>query len=260
MQIKHPDFQILKENFEATSDYCLVIPVINEGYKLTSLLEKIKNLSFNNFDILVVDGGSNDGSIERTVELDFVDYVLLRKEEGKLGTQLRCAYWFLMFEKNYKGIITIDGNNKDNPNAIEIFLKKLDEGYDFVQGSRFIDGGVSVNLPIMRYLGIKLIHKPILNLFSKYKWTDTTQGFRGYSKRFITSDKVSIFRKIFTGYELLFYLSYIGPKLDFKCTEIPTERIYPKGEVPTKISGLKSYFNIIFTLIQVKIGKFNVPE
>ena len=40
-----------------------------------------------------------------------------------------------------KGIITIDGNNKDDPEAIPHFIESLNKGIDFVQASRFIKGG-----------------------------------------------------------------------------------------------------------------------
>ena len=39
------------------------------------------------------------------------------------------------------GVLTIDGNNKDCPESLDIFIKKLDEGFDMIQGSRFIKGG-----------------------------------------------------------------------------------------------------------------------
>lgn len=41
-------------------------------------------------------------------------------------------YWAL--ERGYRGVITIDGNNKDSIEDIPRFIQKLEEGYDFVQG------------------------------------------------------------------------------------------------------------------------------
>lgn len=38
----------------------------------------------------------------------------------------------------YKGVLTIDGNNKDSIEDVPEFVAKLKEGYDLVQGSRFI--------------------------------------------------------------------------------------------------------------------------
>ena len=87
--------------------------------------------------------------------------LLILRDEGKLSSQLRCAYSFALDEE-YKGFITIDGNNKDDPNLVIDFIKYLDEGYDFIQASRFIKNGKGINTPLLRYLAIKYIHAPTL--------------------------------------------------------------------------------------------------
>jgi hypothetical protein len=46
-------------------DACVVIPVINEGNRIVSLLTKMNNLNISGIaDIIIVDGGSTDGSLE----------------------------------------------------------------------------------------------------------------------------------------------------------------------------------------------------
>lgn len=54
-------------------------------------------------------------------------------------------YWAL--ERGYEGVVTIDGNDKDSIEDVPRFLEKLKEGYDLVQGSRFLKGGRAVNTP-----------------------------------------------------------------------------------------------------------------
>lgn len=241
-----------------TKKYCVVIPVINEGERIKHLLQiMVSSHVSDNADIIIVDGGSTDGSLELAMlEKLQVSGLLVKKDIGKLSAQLRCAYAFAL-QQDYQGIITIDGNNKDNPDTISLFIDALDNGVDFAQASRFIDGGVQVNTPKMREVAIKLIHAPLLSFFSGFKWTDTTQGYRAYSRRFLMHDRVAPFRDVFQNYELLAYLSYIGPKLKFECKEIPTSRIYPDGEVPTKISGFKGNIELLKTLITACLGGFN---
>ena len=84
-------------------------------------------------------------------------------------------------KKDYKSMITIDGNAKDNVKDIFKFIEKLENGFDYVQGSRYIKGGISKNTPLDRYLGTRFIHAPIMSFFSKNRFTDTTNGFRAYS-------------------------------------------------------------------------------
>lgn len=241
-----------------TQPWCIVIPVINEGERIKKLLSKMLDLkSYQSADIIIVDGGSTDGSLERSyLEKTNVRGLLTKTSPGGLSAQLRCAYAFAL-EQEYEGIITIDGNNKDDPSAIKSFIKALSEGVDFTQGSRFISNGVSENTPISRALAIRLIHAPILSLFSGFKWTDTTQGFRGYSQKLLSDPKIAPFRTVFDSYELLAYLSYRAPKLGFKCIEIPTKRSYPKGEVPTKISGFRGNLKLISILLKTCFGKYN---
>ncbi len=69
--------------------------------------------------------------------------------------------------------------------------------------------------------------------------------------------QIAAFRDIFKAYELLAYLSYRGPKLGYRCIELPTTRRYPKGEIPTKISGFRGNLEVLKTLFRVCVGQFN---
>lgn len=253
-----PSFDVKFYNGKQHSS-CVIIPVINEGNRIHDLLMKMKKSDISSLaDIIIVDGGSTDGSLEREdlLELD-VSGLLLKTGAGKLSAQLRCAYAFVLQEE-YTNIITIDGNDKDDPAAIPAFIEKLNGGYDFVQASRFVSGGVAVNTPKSRDLAIKLIHAPMLSAFSGFRWTDTTQGFRGYSSKMLLDTRISPFRDVFITYELLAYLSYIAPRLGFKCIELPTSRIYPDGEVPTKISSFSGNLSVLKILLKTCFGAYNI--
>ena len=240
--------------------WCVVIPVINEGERLTNLLRRMADCQIAGVaDILIVDGGSRDGSTEpaRLQPLE-VRGLLVKTGAGKLSAQLRCAYAFAL-DQGYEGIITIDGNDKDDPAPIPRFIGALQDGVDFVQASRFIDGGVAENTPASRDLAIRWIHAPCLSLASGFHWTDTTQGFRAYSRRMLLDPAIAPFRDVFMAYELLAYLSYRAPKLGYRCVELPTSRKYPPGEVPTKISSFRGNLAVLMTLLRACAGRYN-PE
>lgn len=208
-------------------------------------------------DIIIVDGGSKDGSLELSFLKQMgVRDLLLKTGPGKLSAQLRCAYAYAL-DQGYEGIVTIDGNDKDDPEAIPRFIDMLARGFDFVQASRFVKGGVAENTPASRDLAIRFIHAPMLSLFSGFRWTDTTQGFRAYSRKLLLDPAVAPFRDVFMSYELLAYLSYRAPKLAYRCVEIPTVRRYPKGEVPTKISAFKGNLAVLATLFRACFGRYN---
>ena len=238
--------------------WCVVIPVINEGSRIASLLSRMAALEISSVaDIIIADGGTTDGSLELSALQGLcVRGLLVKTGPGKLSAQLRCAYAFAL-DQGYDGIITIDGNDKDDPAAIPAFINALERKVDFVQASRFVKGGIAENTPPSRHFAIRFIHAPMLSLFSGFKWTDTTQGFRAYSRRLLLDAKVAPFRNVFTTYELLAYLSYRAPKLLYSCVELPTVRRYPKGEVPTKISSVKGNLSVLSTLFKACFGFYN---
>lgn len=239
--------------------WCVVIPVINEGERIKSLLARMAALKIENMaDIIIVDGGTTDGSLELpALQRVGVRGLLVKTAPGKLSAQLRCAYAFAL-DQGYEGIVTIDGNDKDDPEAISRFIDALKQGVDFVQASRFVAGGVAENTPKSRDFAIRFIHAPMLSLFSGFKWTDTTQGFRAYSRKMLLDPKVAPFRDVFMTYELLAYLSYRAPKLGHHCVELPTVRRYPKGEVPTKISSVKGNISVLNIMLKSCLGYYNI--
>jgi dolichol-phosphate mannosyltransferase len=238
--------------------WCVVIPVINEGERVKNLLSRMAAINISGIaDILIVDGGTTDGSLElEALRKKGVRGLLLKTGPGKLSAQLRCAYAFAL-DEGYEGIVTIDGNDKDDPEAIPGFVGALEDGMDFVQASRFIRGGVGGNTPLLRVVAVRCIHAPLLSLFSGFPWTDTTQGFRAYSRKMLLDSRIAPFRDAFRGYELLAYLSYRVPKLGYRCLELPTVRRYPKGEVPTKISSVRGNLDLLRILFRASLGGYN---
>ena len=238
--------------------HCVVIPVINEGERIRSLLGRMAALDlFTSLDVVIVDGGSTDGSLDPSeLSARGLRALLTKTGPGKLSAQLRCGYAFAL-DQGYEGIVTIDGNDKDDPAAIPAFAAALRQGIDFVQASRFIPGGVAENTPALRSLAIRLVHAPLLSAFSGFRWTDTTQGFRAYSRRLLVDPAVAPFRDIFVEYELLAYLSYRAPRLGYRCAELPAARRYPRGKVPTKISSVRGNLSVMRTLVKACLGHFN---
>lgn len=233
-----------------SSRYVVAIFVINEGQKLLRQLDKMKPLAAR-IDIVIADGGSTDGSTSvENLESRAVRALLTKTGPGKLSAQMRMAMDWAMNE-GYDGLITIDGNDKDDSAAIDGFMRALDEGFDHVQGSRFIPGGKAINTPPSRFWGIKILHAPLISLAAGFRYTDTTNGFRAYSRRFLLDSRVRPFRDVFVRYEMHYYLAIRAARLGFRCLEIPVTRAYPdKGPTPTKISPIRGNLLVLKTLFQ----------
>ena len=152
--------------------YCVAIFVINENGRLLRQLDKMKQVGAP-LDVVIADGGSTDGSTtEENLSTRGVRTLLVKTGAGKLSAQMRMAFDWAM-QQGYEGVVTIDGNDKDGPEALTRFVEALDQGIDHVQGSRYVPGGVAINTPKLRTLGIKILHAPLISLASRFRYTDT---------------------------------------------------------------------------------------
>jgi dolichol-phosphate mannosyltransferase len=241
-----------------TTKYCVCIPIINEGERIRTQLQHMQDIGTpQHTDVIICDGGSTDGSTNH----DFLKSVnvrtlLVKTGPGILSAQLRMGYAYAL-QQGYQGIVTIDGNNKDNPEAIPDFIRELENGYAYVQGSRFVPGGQAINTPMSRYWAIRLIHAPVISLGARRWYTDTTNGYRGYSREMLLDERVQPFRDIFDTYELLAYLSTRPSELGYNTKEIPVVRRYPEqGKIPTKIKGLSGNLSLIKILLATLSGQY----
>lgn len=251
-----PDFEAV-ELRPKKNRYCVCVFVINEGERIQKQLKAMKKYT-DQIDVVVADGGSTDGSLEHAFLKDQnVRALLTKKGKGKLSAQMRMAFAWALHE-GYEGVVVVDGNGKDDISAIPDFIKKLDEGYDHVQGSRFIPGGKAINTPLSREIGLHLLHAPLISLAARKRHTDTTNGFRGYSAELLSDADINIFRDIFATYELHYYLAIESSRRKkYTVTEVPVTRAYPKkGKTPTKISPVKGNIHILGVLFKAVAGKY----
>ena len=242
------------------SRHCVVIPVINEGERVLGQLRRLRDLGLD-LDVVVADGGSTDGSNDPELLGDLgVRAVLVKRDSGKLSAQLRMGFAFALTE-GYEGVITVDGNGKDDVSALPRFVAALDAGAGFVQGSRYVPGGRAVNTPRDRHLAIKLFHAPVTSLAARTRYTDTTNGFRGHSRALLLDPRVAPMREVFDTYELLAYLPIRAARLGYRCTEVPVTRAYPDaGDVPTKIHGRRAQFALVEILLRAALGRYDAPR
>lgn len=237
--------------------YCVAVFCINEGERIRAQLSRMSPLA-ERADLVVADGGSTDGSVTAESLASFpIRALLVKRDQGRLSAQIRMALSFAL-EEGYGGVVVVDGNDKDDVTAVPGFLRWLDDGIDHVQGSRYVPGGLGINTPVARTLGVRLVHAPLISLAAGHRYTDTTNGFRAYSRRFLTDPRVQPLRDVFQGYELHYYLAIRAGRLGFKIVEVPVTRRYPvSGITPTKIRGLRGNMQILRTLLAACLGRFD---
>ena len=124
----------------------IVIPVYNEEKNVRPLFEKIEKVMENipryedSYEVLFV----NDGSRDRTqAELDRLHEEFPRVKVLQFQGNFKKAAAYSAGFKYARGkwIVTMDGDLQDDPAEIPKFLKKLEEGYDYVSGWKFLGKG-----------------------------------------------------------------------------------------------------------------------
>ena len=253
-----PGFRVL-ELAPRRARWCVCVPVINEGERIRRQLERMRPFA-GGLDVAIADGGSSDGSLEESyLRTTIVRALLTKTGPGRLSAQMRMAMAWGM-EQGYEGLIFVDGNDKDGPDALPRFGATLAEGWDHIQGSRYVPGGKGLNTPLWRHLGVMLLHAPLISLAARHRYTDTTNGFRGYSRRLLLDSRVQPFRDVFAAYELHYYLAIRAARLRFRVCEIPVTRVYPpEGKTPSKIKPLRGSLRILGTLLRSVCGAYDPP-
>lgn len=242
------------------SRYAVLVFVINEGQKVRGQIGRMHQDGAG-IDVIIADGGSTDGSLDLGFLAENGVRALLTKiGPGKLSAQMRMGLAFAM-DEDYDGVIVVDGNGKDDLRALPDFTRLLDDGYDHIQGSRFIPGGHAVNTPLSRLIALKVLHAPLISLASRKRHTDTTNGFRGYSARLILDPQIAVFRDIFTTYELHYHLAIESSRAArFRTIETPVTRTYPAtGKTPTKITPIRGNSHVLAVLFRAVLGRYRIP-
>ncbi|MBS3157447.1 glycosyltransferase family 2 protein [Candidatus Woesearchaeota archaeon] len=157
----------------------ITIPAYNEEASLREVISNIKNvMDKTNYDyiIQVLDDGSKDRTVEIAKEVGAKIYSN-RRNLGLAKTfqeELRYA-----IENKADIIVHTDADGQYDPSHIPELIKKIEEGYDLVLGSRF--GKKIKHMPFMKRIGNKAFSKVISSL-TGIDITDSTTGYRAFTK------------------------------------------------------------------------------
>ena len=224
----------------------IIIPCYNEKNTIDVILKKIikslKNYQILNYEIIIVDDHSNDGTIEILKELNHEEKINVHFHENNLGkgAAIHTAL------KYTTGDITIiqDADLEYDPfDYNKLLLPFFETNADVVYGSRFLGGGKYVRIHFFwHYLANKILTF-ICNLFTNLNLTDMETGYKVFKtevlKNVLLQEKTFSFEP-----EVTIKLA----KKKFKFYEVPITyngRSYEEG----KKIGLKDAFIALKTII-----------
>lgn len=224
----------------------LIAPAYNEEGKIGQVVKRSK--PFVN-EVLVVNDFSKDKTPE---EAKKAGATVINHEINKgVGAAIRTGISYAL-KNNYDLIFVIGGDNQDNPEEIPRFIKKIEEGYDFVQGSRYLEGGRTVNMPTFRKITTKLHSSMFTLAVKKFKVTDGTNGFRAYKKEIFRNKNINMFQDWLDRYELEVYLFYKIVRLGYKVTEVPVTKSWFKEQSYTKMVPIVDWWRMLKPLIWLR--------
>jgi len=238
------------------SRYCIVTAAWDEGERsYRQYREMVPHTG--GLDFIVASRGDGLRRLdERTLSRDFNIRCLIQVDAPGQSSAYRAAI-ALALRDGYEGVIMIDSNGKDDVDGLPSFVRHLEEGYDLVQGCRYLPGGESRNTPPFRTFCIRVLSPLLLYPATGYWYRDQTNGFKAFSRTFLLDPRVQPFRDCFRFHNLQVYLNYAAAKHRFRLIEIPARRNYPAGKVPTKFTSLRQLWDLLADYVEVARGRLD---
>jgi dolichol-phosphate mannosyltransferase len=232
------------------SNSIVIIPTYNEKENIEKIIRAVFSLE-KQFDILVIDDGSPDGtsSIVKHLQGEYPEALFILEREGKqgLGTAYIAGFkWALQREYGY--VFEMDADFSHNPkDLIRLYDACAKEGADVAIGSRYITGINVVNWPISRIL-MSYCASIYVRVISGMNVTDTTAGFKCYTREVLKTIDLDAIR--FKGYAFQIEMKFTAYTLGFKIKEVPIIFINRVEGVSKMNSGI--FGEALLGVIQLK--------
>ncbi len=238
---------------EKRARYLVGICALDEGDKIRRTLRKFSD--FGRYDVLVIDDGSTDGSL-RDLPPEIADEVTVVTNPAPRGAGYGTRQIIdFAKERGYEAVLFVSGNDKDDPDDVPRLLGAVEEGWDFVQGSRYLPGGASGNMPFYRRIATRWLHPRLFSLIARRRITDSTNGFRAVRTTVFCDPRIDLDQAWLDAYELEPYLFYKAIRLGYRVTEVPVRKIYPSREEGyTKMKPFSGWWSILRPLVYLGLG------
>jgi dolichol-phosphate mannosyltransferase len=248
----------------------VIIPTYNEKGNIENLIKILEEDVFpgiknHDMNILVADDNSPDGTADVTRSLmeKWKNLDINSGEKRGLGAAYIRAMTYAV-DNGADIVFELDADLQHDPKKIPEFLKKIDEGYDMVIGTRYSDGGsIPENWPIQRKMFSifgNLLIRFILLKFSIHDWTG---GYRALKKEVFLKEKNELSSYPSYTFQIAFLNKTLGD--GFKVAEVPfhfSDRTLGRSKFPAIEYITNALKYVIMASIKEKLfgpfGKFLV--
>lgn len=222
----------------------IVMPVANEESTMGQILDDILGLPYDNLYIYpVVDSYSKDRTEEiireKEKSSDKVKCIFYRESTGVISCYLEGFRQALA--DGAERILEMDGGGSHKPAEIPQFLERMEEGYDCVWGSRFMEGGSMKKQPIYRRI-LSQGGTFLSNFVLGTKLKDMTSGFEGFQRKVLENMNLENF--LSTGHMYQTEMRYYCRNL--KTIEVPIHYVGTASSL--KGSSVTEALKLLFQL------------
>ena len=198
----------------------VIVPTYNERENIRAIIAAVLEAD-DRLDLLVVDDNSPDGTGDLVAEAAKTsERVHLMRRPGKmgLGTAYRDGFQWALQRPEYEYMIEMDADFSHDPSHLPVFLAAADNA-DFVLGSRYLNGNVTVvNWP-MRRLMLSYGANVYARIVTGMRLWDATGGFKCFHRRVLEGIELADVRS--NGYAFQIEMSFRAFRKGFKAVEIP---------------------------------------
>lgn len=213
----------------------VVIPTFQEAGNIGEMVKRTKKLSkLYNLEIIVVDGGSKDGTPDIAQKMGATRVIRSPKKRGK-GLEL----WEAFKKAQGKYIIEIDADLQFDPEQIPLFVKAFEKGADVVIATR----ENYKESPLWRTIGNKSLSF-LTSIVLMYPIKDVLAGFKAAKKEVMLS--LDLKEKGFM-YESEIVVKAI--RMGYKLTQVPVKyrrRMRENSQVSLIQDGLRFVRSILY--------------
>jgi dolichol-phosphate mannosyltransferase len=236
--------------------FVLVIPTYNEAENIGKLIEALvpvfNSMSGHVFEILVVEGNSPDGTAdvvkEKEKKYNFV-HLLMEKEKAGLGAAYMYGFKHAMKELQPDVLIEMDADFQHDPKELPKLVRGIEEGGDYVIGSRYIKGGSIPKEWGFRRKFLSIVGNKVAKLvLGVREVNDFTAGFRASRvKGYI--DSLDLDSILSSGFSYKMDLLYRLKKMGATIVEVPSEfGLRDRGDSKMEQNNAIDSLRVVFSL------------